>query len=151
MGDRIWTMIRTCLFSAATIATVLYAPPAQALEVTVDGLRNARGDVVICIWRQQDEGFPNCAKGRPWKRLKAPATSPTVRFSDVPPGTYAVSMFHDEKRMGRPQTNFFGMPTSGVGLANNPRVGPTNRPTFDKAKVVVPDTKAIAITAKYLF
>ena len=152
MQDRIRPMMRLSLLAGIlTSAGAFLVSPAMALDVTIEGLRNTAGDVVVCLWRSQDQGFPNCTKGRPWKTLKAPASKPIVNFSDVPPGTYAVSMFHDEKRKGEPETNFFGMPTSAVGLANNPRVGPTNRPTFDKAKVVVPDTKAISITAKYLF
>ncbi|MEO1204765.1 MAG: DUF2141 domain-containing protein [Pseudomonadota bacterium] len=124
--------------------------PADALDVTVNGLRNTQGDVVVCVWRAQDKGFPNCGTGRPWKKLAAPAANPSVAFGDIPPEAIAVSMFHDEQRTGKPQTNFLGMPTSGVGLANNPDIGPMNRPTFDKARVV-PGAKAIEITAKYLF
>lgn len=128
-----------------------YSAAAQALEVTVEGLRNAKGDVVVCVWRQDDAGFPNCAKGRPWKKTAVPATSPAVRFDNVPSGTYAVTMFHDENRAGRPTTNFMGLPTSAVGLANNPQVGPTNRPTFDKARVRVPRDGPVNIIAKYIF
>lgn len=132
---------------AATVVTV----PAQALDVSVNGLRNTNGEVVVCVWRAEDNGFPNCATGSPWKKLSAPASQPRVVFGDLPPGTYAVSMFHDEKRSGKPETNFFGMPTSGVGLANNPSIGPMNRPTFEKARIMVPGTPAIAITTQYLF
>lgn len=152
MLTRIRPMMRLSLLAGMlTSAAAFIVSPAMALDVTVKGLRNTAGDVVVCLWRQKDAGFPNCAKGRPWKTLKAPASKPTVTFADVPPGTYAVSMFHDEKRLGRPETTFFGMPKSGIGLANDPTIGGKNRPTFGRASVDVPATTKIAITAKYLF
>ena len=152
MHNRIRPVIRLTLLLCILVGAFTFlVRPAMALDVTIKGLRNTAGDVVVCLWRAQDRGFPNCAKGRPWKTLKAPASKPTVTFADVPPGTYAVSMFHDEKRLGRPETNFLGMPKSGIGLANNPTFGPTSRPTFGRASVDVPDTKAISITAKYMF
>jgi len=132
-------------------AIALLTIPANALDVTVNGLRNARGDVVVCVWRKQDKGFPNCGAGRPFKKLVTAATQPKVSFLDLPDGAYAVSMFHDEKRSGKLETNLVGLPTSGVGLANNPSISPMSPPTFDKALVVVPAAKAIEITAKYLF
>ncbi|MEQ8823642.1 MAG: DUF2141 domain-containing protein [Filomicrobium sp.] len=135
----------------AGVLSAAIAMPAQALDVSIDGLRNTDGDVVVCVWRAQDQGFPNCAKSAPFRKLSAPAAVGKVTIEGLPPGTYAVTMFHDAKRQGKPETNFMGMPTSAVGLANNPDVGPMNRPTFDKARVVVPDTPAITINAKYIF
>jgi len=125
--------------------------PALALDIAVSGLRNSNGDVVICIWRVQDKGFPNCGTGQPFKKLMVPATAPRVALTDLPAGEYAVSLFHDERKRGKPETNFLGIPTSGIGLANNPPFGPTNPPTFNKTRVVVPHTGAVDIKVKYLF
>ena len=149
MSNRIGLTAKLCLLGGL-LATAA-ASPADALEVSVTGLRNTQGDVVVCIWRSGDNGFPNCGTGSPWKKLTAPASNPRVTFDGLPGGTYAVSMFHDEKRTGKPATNLVGMPTSGVGLANNPSIGPLSPPTFEKGRVDVPATKAVSITAKYLF
>ncbi len=138
------------ILGAASILAAGTAP-AQALDVTVSGLRNGNGNVVICIWRVQDKGFPHCGTGRPFKKLTVPATAPHVAVKDLPPGDYAISLFHDEKKRGKVETNFLGMPTSGIGLANNPRFGPTSPPTFEKTRVVVPARGALDITVKYLF
>lgn len=140
------------LFTAILVAAgSAFAQSPQALDVTVNGLRNTNGDIVVCVWRQDDKGFPNCGTGQPFKKLIAPATQPTVKFTDLPPGTYAVSMFHDEKRIGKPETNLVGMPRSGVGLANNPPLGLTSPPSFEKARVTLPDVKPVEITVRYLF
>lgn len=146
-------LTRSLSLSLGTVsaAMALLTLPAHALDVTVNGLRNAEGDVVVCVWRKEDKGFPNCGAGQPFKKLVAAAAQPKVSFVDLPAGVYAVSMFHDEKRSGKLETNLVGMPTSGVGLANNPSISPMSKPTFDKARVVVPDAKVIEIGAKYLF
>ena len=136
---------------ATFVALLLPMPPALALEVAVTGLRNTNGDVVVCVWRQEDNGFPNCGTGQPFKKQVVPAIAPKVTFAHLPPGTYAISLFHDEKRLGKPETNFIGAPKSGIGLANNPKLGMTNRPTFDKGRIAVPETKAITIETLYLF
>ena len=133
---------------SATIA--IGATPVLALEVTVDNLRNTAGNVVVCVWRGQDKGLPNCATGQPFKTMTAPASAPKVIFSDLPPSQYAVSMFHDEKKLGKPETNMLGIPLSGVGLSNNPTLGPMNLPTFERGRFVIPDTTSIRIAAVYL-
>lgn len=136
---------------AIALVAMLPAHGANALDVTITGLRNTIGDVVMCVWRREDKGFPNCGTGQPFKKLIVAATSPTGTFLDLPAGTYAVSMFHDEKRLGKPETNLIGAPKSGVGLANNPKLGLTNLPTFEKARITVPETKAITLETQYLF
>jgi uncharacterized protein (DUF2141 family) len=143
----------------AAIATVLAvalvmigaAQSVQALDVSVDGLKSNRGDVVVCVWKRSDAGFPNCAGARSHKKVVVSASVAKVSIPDLAPGEYAVSMFHDEERQGKPRTNFIGMPTSALGLSNNPDVGPLNRPTFGKARISVPQTKSIVIKAKYIF
>lgn len=142
------SMLRIALVAGAILGFPLVA---AALDVTVTKLRNTKGDVVVCVWRATDEGFPKCADGRPFKKAIAPASNPQVSFSDLPAGQYAVSMFHDEKRAGRPERNLFGIPTSGVGIANNPKLSVTNSPTFEKGRINVPGATLIEIEAQYLF
>lgn len=135
----------------AAIALVTAAMgTARAIEVSVAGLRNGDGNVVICVWRKQDKGFPNCGAGQPFKKLTIPATAPSTTLDNLRPGEYAISIFHDEKKLGRLERNFFGAPTSGVGLANNPQFGPMNPPTFDKARVFLPSTQTLSIAVIYL-
>ena len=41
---------------------------ALALDVSVTGLRNSEGDVVVCVWKSKDNGFPDCGNGQPYKK-----------------------------------------------------------------------------------
>ncbi len=140
--------VRAVLAAGALLGFITVA---AALDVTVTKLKNAEGDVVVCVWRATDEGFPRCADAKPFKKAVAPASNPHVSFPGLPAGQYAVSMFHDAKRTGKPDTNLVGIPTSGVGIANNPRLSLTNRPTFEKGKIDVPGANSIEIEAQYPF
>jgi uncharacterized protein (DUF2141 family) len=53
-------------------------------------------------------------------------------FLGVAPGTYAVSVFHDENSNGKLDTNFMGIPREGVGASNDAK-GHLGPPKFDAA------------------
>jgi uncharacterized protein (DUF2141 family) len=137
-------------FLAIALVAIFPAHSARALDVTVTGLRNATGHVVMCVWPPEDKGFPICGTGQPFNKLVVAATSPKGSIPDLPAGTYAVSMFHDEKRLGKPETNLIGVPKSGIGLANNPKLGMTNLPTFEQDRITIPKTKAVTLEAQYV-
>lgn len=40
-------------------------------------------------------------------------------FEDIPPGTYAMAVVHDENMNGKLDTNWLGIPTEGYGFSNN--------------------------------
>ena len=40
-------------------------------------------------------------------------------FEDIPPGTYALAVIHDEKMNGKLDTNWLGIPTEGYGFSKN--------------------------------
>ncbi len=110
---------------------------AAALHVTVAGIRNDRGKVEMCVF-DTDEGFPDCSGLSGVVAQSAPAAAGVMRFDlDVPPGAHAVSVLHDENGNGRMDTNFFGIPTEGGGVSNNPkpRMGP---PRYSEAVFTLP-------------
>lgn len=131
------------------LAAVLLASPVYAadLTVTVTGIRNAEGLVQLCLFARAD-GFPDCGNDTSVPRQRVPAVpgQVRVRFEGLAPGTYAVTAFHDEKRTGKVETNFLGIPRSGLGASNDPqgRFGP---PSFGDAAFTVPNRPA-AITLR---
>ena len=50
-------------------------------------------------------------------------------FEDIPPGTYALAVIHDENSNGKLDTNWLGIPTEGYGFSNDAR-GLLGPPTF---------------------
>lgn len=101
------------------------------LEVRVDGLREARGHVLVAL-ADSAESWDGKAAPRARIRHAVAAGSETIRFDDLPPGTYAVSLFHDENDNGVMDKNVVGMPTEGYGFSRNPRV--MRKATFEEAR-----------------
>lgn len=64
-----------------------------------------------------------------------------ITFTAIAPGTYAVSVLHDENEDGQLNTGTFGIPTEGFGFSQNPDIR-TGAPDFSEAAIVVVGTKA---------
>lgn len=124
------------------------ADGAASLTVKVSGLHSAKGRLIACLWRDKAK-FPICEKSTSALRRDAPVTGArmAVRFENVPPGNYAVTVVHDEDGNGRLKRNFLGMPLEGVGVSNNPG----GMPRFRKSLVAVSGTRTISVQMRYLF
>lgn len=95
------------------------AAPAGRLELSVANLRSDAGVIRICLTRDP-EHFPDCVGDPDARHLTAPASDADhLAFDDVPSGTWAVSLFHDENGNGKLDT-FAGIPREGVGFSRNP-------------------------------
>lgn len=136
------------LITGAAIAGV--EAKSAPLAVSVSGLHSTKGRIIACLWRDK-AGFPSCAKRRTAVRVTLPvsATSMEVRFPDVAPGRYAVTIEHDENGDGKMGHNLIGMPTEGVGVSNNPG----GMPGWEKSlfNTAPGGGGAIAVKVKYLF
>src|SRR5215470_2828550 len=125
------------LFGAVLVGGFLMRSSAaagvDAIGVEVGGLRSDKGQVVCSLFASAD--------GYPKKEEKAIAhTKGTIserkaacEFTGVAPGTYALSVFHDENSNGKLDTNFIGMPKEGVGASNDAK-GHMGPPKFDDAR-----------------
>jgi uncharacterized protein (DUF2141 family) len=72
----------------------------------------------------------------------------SVTFKDVPKGTYAISVYHDENNNGTLDRNGFGMPTEGYGTSNDAKgfMGP---PKFEDAKFTISNKAKANINIHY--
>jgi uncharacterized protein (DUF2141 family) len=129
-------------------------PPATAsatatLVVEVEGLKDDAGKVHAALYASED-GFPT----KPEKALRqadAPilAGRARVAFEGIPPGGYAVAVYHDENGNDRLDTGFLGIPTEGLAASNDAKgfMGP---PSFEKARVEVrPGENRITVRVAY--
>ncbi len=106
------------------------------LTVRVTGARNTKGKIWVTVF-QDAQGFPdNASKAIRQQSVEIdPNTmSAQVTFKDLPQGTFAVSVLHDENGNGKMDKNFVGMPKEGYGASNNPKKK-KRAPTFDEAKL----------------
>ena len=107
--------------AAACWVAVAGAAPAGVLEVSLAGLRSAKGLVSACLTRDPAR-FPRCQHDPAALRIKRTAASGApLRFEDLPSGSYALAVLHDENQNGRLDTRL-GIPREGFGFSRNPRV-----------------------------
>lgn len=111
------------------------AAPLATLEVTIDGAKSSKGTILLALC-PPDSGFPDC-KRRAVRSASLQVTngSASIRFSDLPAGNYAVSLFHDANGNSKLDT-FLGIPREGFGFSRNPPVRP-RAPRFDEAVIQV--------------
>jgi uncharacterized protein (DUF2141 family) len=126
------------------------ATPPSTLDVAVSGLRNLKGNVLICV-TADPKAFPDCSKDpASRKAIVAADKAARVRFAGMAAGTYAISLIHDENANGKLDTKAM-IPGEGFGFSNNPMIlfGP---PGFKRAKFVVGEGLTVqAVKMKYMF
>ena len=123
-------MKKIILFIGTLVAA--FAVMAQAkVSVTIEEVESDKGDVYINLFKT-DEGFPSeWGKAYKQQKIKAQRGQLSFTFEDVPYGTYAVSIAHDENGNGEVDTNFIGMPKEPVGASNQTGFG---KPSFNRSK-----------------
>jgi len=119
---------------------VLGVSPAFAgeLAVSIDGVKKTSGTLVVTL---MDEAAWD-GKGKSIQVQTVAAQSAidgkgrvTVKFVDVPEGSYAVGVIHDENDNHKLDTGLMGIPKEGWGNSNNPKVW--RKPYFSEVKVNV--------------
>lgn len=123
---------------------------AQDVSVTVTDLRSADGQVLACL-TAKPKAFPDCDKDPNAKSVTVKAGD-VVKFTfrDVKPGTYAISLLHDENANGKADKALM-IPKEGFGFSRDAkiRMGP---PKFDAAAFTVGSTPVHQqIRMRYLF
>jgi uncharacterized protein (DUF2141 family) len=120
----------TCAVAAAFAVTgSAFAQGGNDIAVNVEGIRNDLG-VVKCGLFNSPVGFRE--PGKQYKGVEAPISGgkATCMFTDVPPGSYAVALFHAEHNEERLQTGAFGIPKGGYGFSRDAK-GSFGPPSFD--------------------
>ncbi|NTU58259.1 MAG: DUF2141 domain-containing protein [Chlorobiaceae bacterium] len=102
------------------------------ITVNIDNLRSSDGKVGVALFKVK-EGFPDKTERALEGKSIAAGDHCIVMFENVPYGTYAVSVLHDENGNGKMDKTFIGIPKEGFGTSNNPkiRMGP---PSFSESK-----------------
>lgn len=129
--------IRIASVILAALALPALARPTLAadLEVVVHEVRAGEGQVKLMLF-EREEGFRKEDKARQVLSLSAAAGTVAGRFTDLPPGRYAVIAYHDENGDGKLNLRFGMFPKEGYGLSNNPKLsGP---PKFADAALDLP-------------
>jgi uncharacterized protein (DUF2141 family) len=105
------------------------------LDVSLVGLRSAKGLVQVCLTARPDK-FPGC-KGDPnaHRLTVAASQAATFAFHDLPAGEYAMALIHDENANNKLDT-MLGIPREGFGFSMNPTIT-VGAPSFKASQFVV--------------
>ena len=133
---------------AATPAEEDPPPQTATLTIAVADVRNTRGDLRVGVF-DRDNGFPRSRDGAMlWRSISASAAEKVVSI-DLPPGSYAVVVLHDENSNKKLDTNFVGIPKEGYGVTNNPKPA-TRAAKFAEARFrLPPEGKRATVSIQY--
>ena len=126
------------LFVVLALANLPSTALAQAsscagIQVKVLKISNSVGTIGCALFDSAD-GFPieYLRYATNINVIKIRDTQARCVFADIPPGTYALAVIHDENMNGKLDTNWLGIPTEGYGFSNDAKdmLGP---PSFSAA------------------
>jgi uncharacterized protein (DUF2141 family) len=139
---RVWTVI-----GALMTSSVAATAESHTITVRVSTFRAAKG-ALRCRLYSRPDGFPGKPPFDAEQSVAVNAKTATCTFPSVPPGTYAVALFHDENGDGKLDTNVLGLPREGVGVSNNKfrSFGP---PTWNDAKFALKGDLVLDVTLHY--
>jgi uncharacterized protein (DUF2141 family) len=156
MALRNAALLGASLAGLAVAAPALAAPPCLGpasnvwVYVTVDGVRNANGQVATTVYADDPARF--LVKNGSMYVVRTPSVAGTTRYCVFLPqtGVFAIAVYHDEDNSGTiNRSGVLGIPTEGFGFSNNP---PTlaSLPTFRSVRISIPRTNlATTIHLKY--
>lgn len=121
------------------ITSFIFAGNKGTISVNITKVKN-HGTVYVAIFNKA-EGFPmNSDNAFQREMKKANKSKLNFVFSELPFGTYAISVWHDENDNGKFDTNFLGIPKEGVAVSNNAK-GMMGPPKFKDAKFLFKKNK----------
>ena len=132
------------LFSTGLPLAVLYSAPAalaDTLTVTINNIEKA-GEIHVAVY-DNAEGFEadrgekgGAAPGITDGTIEMVERGSVTYVYELPPGTYAIGIFHDVNLNNKMDNNLFGIPKEQYGFSNNARAffGP---PAFEAAAFVL--------------
>lgn len=118
MGGRLLALCAVLIFANfPVIASAQSSSP--RIFVEIPNIKNSTGNIACGIF-ESSEGFPDKFLGSARAIIikKIQKTNAQCDFSDIPTGTYAIAIIHDENMNGDLDTNWFGDPTEGYGFSN---------------------------------
>ena len=112
-------------------------------QVELTGLQDAEGDIYITVYDSEDSWLGE-ERVMVQKVVIEEARKDGVVLSvlELPPGEYALTIYHDTNGSGELDTNFIGIPKEPVAMSNNAKAkfGP---PKYEDAKFTLGDEPVV--------
>ncbi|TWX66539.1 DUF2141 domain-containing protein [Colwellia sp. C1TZA3] len=142
----LFTTLVLVVFPAITFAQ----PPCPGIHVKILDIKNSTG-VIACGLFKRSEGFPTefLHSATNISMTKVQDTQARCDFINIPTGTYALAVIHDENMDGKLDTNLLGVPTEGYGFSNT-TIDEFGAPAFSAARFHYDEQKLnLTIKLKY--
>jgi len=133
MGAR-YVALGSVLAFTSLPAIVFAQPPCPGIHVEIPNIENSTG-TIACALFESPAGFPTefLHSATNIMMMKIKDTQARCSFLDIPAGTYALAVIHDENMDGKLNTNFLGVPTEGYGFSSGAEAG-MSAPSFEAAR-----------------
>ena len=146
-----WIVSLLAVVVWAVLPQVGSAQAAATVTVKVAGFKGVDGLALVTLY-DSEQSWLKVPKAVQVVRAKITGATMTIEFKDVKPGTYAVSVIHDENKNNELDMRWlpWPKPKEGVGVSNDPdsKAGP---PKWEAAKFAVgADGATIKTTIKYI-
>uniref|UniRef100_UPI00356AD981 DUF2141 domain-containing protein n=1 Tax=Marinobacter sp. TaxID=50741 RepID=UPI00356AD981 len=102
----LWTLALSVVAFTSLPAIVFAQPTCPGIHVDIPNIENSTG-TVACALFESPEGFPAefLHSATHITMMKIRDTKARCSFLDIPPGTYALAVIHDENMDGKLNTN----------------------------------------------
>jgi len=137
-------LVSLFLLAALTVMPVnAQSEEVGTLTINTIGFKNDHGFAMVSLFNSED-GFVGKEKAFRDAKIQIKDKKATCEFKDIPKGTYAVKLYHDENANGMLDQNFVGFPKEPYGVSNNAKsqMGP---PKYDHAKFTIEGPKIMDI------
>lgn len=116
--------------------------------VQVREVANTKGDIMLAIYADAAHFPQRPEKAFMLAKAKAQKGVVNIQLENVPPGKYAIAVFHDANEDGKINYNMVGIPVEGYGFSNNARktFGP---PSFSQAAFNHRQNTQVVINLRY--
>jgi uncharacterized protein (DUF2141 family) len=124
MAIPVKALLRSGLVAAAIVAGVGGDARAEdtkvSLSVSVAGFRGDKGQAIVALFSSKD-GWLKLDRAVQVRKVKISGGRVEVKLDGVAPGTYAVSVIHDENENGKLDMRYFPIPgpAEGAGVSND--------------------------------
>ena len=119
-----------------------------AVTVEINGVENHEGSIVVRLYDNKKSWLKDAAHETSLELDQDCTSAVVVIPMTVPPGDYAVHVYHDLDANGKMKTNFIGIPKEPTGVSNDAK-GKMGPPKFKDAVLSVgtePTTIPINLT-----
>ncbi|MEM1176292.1 MAG: DUF2141 domain-containing protein [Pseudomonadota bacterium] len=112
------------------------AANAADLDVSVTDIDLSEGTIELALF-DNETAWKGSGDAVRTARIEVTGDTVSTSFYDLPPGRYAIKLFHDANSNGKMDTNSLGLPKEGYGFSGKGgRFGP---PKFAKASFEIVD------------